>query len=248
MRAYRLLKDGDYAKGQSRCTSICDGDFTDTLIPYTAHKREKGRAHPCTLVYVSVYYLKSMDQGARNSESNGQASLEWRIKRSRAYFGDQSNFLIAIADGSTGHIVVTIPCYEFNCDDDVTWSWNEFERTNIIASLVGQTFFSAVLDVLYHQHAKKEGLRTIALFCVQVECNQTRKSHETQLHGMPLATYVHCQCLQTVIVFSQTFKRGCDILYQGTSQSIGTLRNTGGLCLIVPTVSPTQDVCLYQIV
>ena len=68
----------------------------------------------CTLVYASVY-KKSRDQ------EKGQ------IKRSNVYFDDQ-NSLIAIAGGSTGHIVVTTPC-----------------STRVKPSLTGQTSFCPTL-------------------------------------------------------------------------------------------------------
>ena len=62
------------------------GIFYGHFDPVRYSCTERGRDHPRTFVYSSVYYKKSTDQGARKTRSSEQASSKVRIKRSRAYF------------------------------------------------------------------------------------------------------------------------------------------------------------------
>ena len=66
------------------CTSICDGDFTDILIPYATHERKEGVTTHVRLYTHSIYCKKSTDQDTRKARSSDQGmnqaikGLFWR--------------------------------------------------------------------------------------------------------------------------------------------------------------------------
>ena len=78
-----------------------------TFWSRTLCMNSKWRDRSYMLVYMAVYYKKSSDQDTSKGRSSDQASFKGWIKRSSPFWW--SNFLIAVAGGSTGHVVVTTP-------------------------------------------------------------------------------------------------------------------------------------------